>query len=283
MSKLVLKKTFIVGLLLGVVFYAGCGKGGYSQRDLNEQAVLGVNWYQTAAEMRALSYQAFNLARLRFHQDLEHQRDKKRAVIVDIDETILDNSPWQAGLIDTDRGYPDGWADWCRAAEAKPLPGAVEFLNDVADNGGDVFYISNRSVEIKVGTMTNLKALGFPQVEESHMLLKEASSDKEPRRKSIEETHHIVLLMGDNLGDFAEIFYKKSRAERAAAVDRLKDEFGQKFIILPNPLYGDWESAIYDYQHNLSPKQKSQARKSTLTLFPPQNPPPSDRRADVQR
>jgi 5'-nucleotidase (lipoprotein e(P4) family) len=277
MSKLVLKKTFIVWLLLGVVFYAGCGKAGYSQRDLNEQAVLGLTWYQTAAEMRALSYQAFNLARLRFHQDLEHQHDKKRAVVVDIDETILDNSPWQAGLIDTDRGYPDGWKDWCRAAEAKPLPGAVEFLNDVVDNGGDVFYISNRSVELKTGTMANLTALGFPQVEEGHMLLKETSSNKEPRRKIVEETHHIVLLMGDNLGDFAEIFTGKSRAERAAAVDRLRNEFGQKFIVLPNPLYGDWEGAIYDYQYNLSPEQKSRARKSSLPPWPPPSPSPSDR------
>lgn len=271
MGKTFTKNVLAFLALFTIIFYSGCGKTSTSQKDLNEQSVLALLWYQSSAEMRALSYQAFNLARLRFDQDLEREHDKKRAVVVDIDETVLDNSPWQAGLVGTEKSFPEGWENWCRSAEAKALPGAVEFLEYIVSKGADVFYVSNRSVQVKSGTMANLKAAGFPQVEESHMLLKETDSDKEPRRQRIEETHQIVLLIGDNLGDFDAVFYKKGSTGRAGAVDQLKNRFGQKYIMLPNPMYGDWEGAVYRFRYDLSPAEKSQARKSALTPWSPPN------------
>ena len=85
-----------------------------------EHAVL---WIQTAGEVRALHYQAFNLAKLRLDQDLRlrpGKQGKKRAVVVDVDETVLDNSPYQARVLRTDEGYPKGWVDWLEMAEAAP-------------------------------------------------------------------------------------------------------------------------------------------------------------------
>ena len=218
--------------------------------------------------MRATSYQAFNVAKLIFDRDLDEVTSaQKRAVVVDIDETVLDNSPYEAGIIGKNFGYPSGWAEWINAAEAEALPGAVEFLNYVLEKGADVFYVSNRKVEFKEATMKNLKALGFPQVVDTHMLLKEETSDKEPRRLQVRADHRIVLIIGDNLNDFDNIFRKKGVDERLASVDMVKDEFGTKFIVLPNPMYGDWEGAVYDYNWELSPKEKSDTRKSNLNTW----------------
>ena len=260
--------VFVAMAVLAVSVNTNADSEGYPTRDLNEQLVMGILWYQKSAEMRALSYQAFGMARLMFDIDLQKRTsDKGRAVVVDIDETVLNNSPYEAGLISKDIGYPTGWAQWIDEAAAEPLPGAIEFLNYVVENGADVFYVSNRKSRFKEATMKNLKAFGFPQVSDAHVLLRENTSDKEPRRQKVREDHRIVLLIGDNLNDFDSIFRKKGIDERLAAVDRLKDKFGTAFIVLPNPMYGDWEGAIYDYDWKMNPQQKNQARKSSLAVW----------------
>jgi 5'-nucleotidase (lipoprotein e(P4) family) len=237
----------------------------YTSKDLNEQTVMGMLWYQRAAEMRALCYQAFNTAKLIFDLDLEKNgTGKKRAVVVDIDETVLDNSPYNAGFVDKDIGYPTGFAEWVNAAKADVVPGAVGFLNYVVEKGADVFYITNRKIRFKEATIKNMKALGFPQLLDDHLLMREKSSDKEARRQIVRKNHRIVLLMGDNLNDFDSIFRKKGIDGRSAAVDTVKDKFGAQFIVLPNPMYGDWEGAAYDFNWKLTPKQKSEARKKLL-------------------
>jgi len=237
-------------------------------KDLNEQLVLATLWIQRSAEFRALSYQAYNVAKMMFDLDLQTgAAGNKRAVIVDIDDTVLDNSPYEAGIIDNNFGYPTGWGDWCNAGIAKALPGAVDFLKYVVSKGGDVFYLSNRKVKYKEGTMKNLKALGFPQVTDDRMLLRENTSDKEPRREIVRKEHRIVLLMGDNLNDFDNIFREKNLVDRAAAVEQVKDQFGSQFIVLPNPMYGDWEGSVYDGNWKLSPAEKNKARKAALSRW----------------
>ena len=264
-----LKKAFLT-VLTAMMFLLVSGTAGadpksYTVQDLNEQLVMSTLWYQRSAEMRALSYQAFNLAKLAFDMDLKKMDSgKKRAVVVDIDETILDNSPYQAGIIGNDFGYPTGWAEWKNAAKAEALPGAVEFLNYVVEKGADVFYISNTKERFREGTKKNLKALGFPQVLDDHILLRQKTSNKEPRRQIVRKDHRIVLLMGDNLNDFDNLFRKKGLDDRAAAADTVKEKFGKISIVLPNPIYGDWEGAVYKGNWKLSPKQKSEARKSSL-------------------
>lgn len=263
-------KYLLLVLLLGVGFLTVSITGSaraqdYTIKDLNEQLVMGTLWIQRSAEVRALSYQAFNVAKLIFDLDLQKGASgKKKAVIVDIDDTVLDNSPYQAAMVDDNFGYPEGWGEWCNAAEAEALPGAVDFLKYVVSKGGDVFYISNRKVKYKEGTMKNLKALGFPQVTDDHVLLREKTSNKEPRREIVRKEHRIVLLMGDNLNDFDNIFRKKSLGDRAAAVDQVKDQFGTKFIVLPNPMYGDWEGGVYKGNWKMSPAEKNKARKAAL-------------------
>ncbi|TDX51396.1 5'-nucleotidase, lipoprotein e(P4) family [Orenia marismortui] len=265
---------FLVGITIAA--FGGCtqqqeeipkenNQAEYKLKDLNEQLVMGTLWYQTAAEMRALSYQAFNMAKLIFDNDLKNNTSReKRAVIVDVDETVLDNSPYEAYLVGKNISYPKGWDDWINSAQAKALPGAIDFLNYVVDNGGDVFYITNRKSHLEDATVKNLQDLKFPQADSEHVLTRTDTSDKEPRRQVVDQNHRIILLMGDNLNDFKSAFADKRIQERFDVVDQYKGKFGEKFILLPNPMYGEWEGAVYDYNWDRSPEAKSKARKENL-------------------
>ena len=235
----------------------------------NEYSLGGVLFHQTAAEYRALSYQAYNLARLRLDLDLQQNKRNRtsRAVIVDADETVIDNSPYQATLAKNHTAYAaDTWHDWCVKAEAKPLPGAVEFLQYAHRKGVHVFYVTNRRVQEKDCTAENLRKMGFPDVSDETLLIRTdtTTSSKEARRQTIAQKHRIVLLIGDNLNDLAQVFERKPVAERKAAVDAVQAEFGARFIVLPNAMYGDWESALYGYQNGLSEADKRLLRTNAL-------------------
>lgn len=243
----------------------------YSSKDLNEQLVMSTLWMQASAEYKALSYQAFNLAKMQFDRYLsEHTGSKKVAVVVDADETVIDNSGYQAWLIDKNFGYSSKtWGEWMDAAEAKAMPGATDFLNYVVSKGGEVFYITNRKISGLEGTRKNLKALGFPNVDDAHLMLKDTTSNKKPRRDKVAENYDITLLIGDNLNDFSSDFKSENLAESDAAVERNKALFGTKFIMLPNPGYGDWEGKVYDGNWGATAAEKNKMRKSKLRVWQP--------------
>jgi len=238
-----------------------------AQNTYIEGAVL---WQQTSGERRALSYQAFNLARMMLDRDLKMNRGnrKPRAVIVDLDETILDNSRFEGMLRQKRVNYNQkDWTDWCNRAEATAVPGAVEFLRYAASRGVTVFYITNRNDSQKQGTATNLKKLGFPNVNDQTLLVQTdlKNSTKEPRRQNVGSRFRVVLLMGDDLNDFSDVFENSRTSEsRMATADRYREEFARRFIVLPNAMYGNWESAIYGYNFKLSEAEKAEKRKSLL-------------------
>ena len=238
-----------------------------AQNTYIEGAVL---WQQSSGERRALSYQAFALARLMLDRDLRmNRRDRKpRAIIVDLDETVLDNSRYEGMLLQDRVNYNQKtWTEWINRAEATAVPGAVEFLRYAASRGVKVFYITNRNDAQKQGTATNLKKLGFPNVSDQTLLVQTdlKNSTKEPRRQSVGAKFRIVLLMGDDLNDFSDVFENSRTVEsRMAAADRYKEEFGKRFILLPNAMYGNWESAIYGYNFKLSEAEKAEKRRSLL-------------------
>jgi 5'-nucleotidase (lipoprotein e(P4) family) len=235
----------------------------------NEYQTGAVLWQQSSAEARALQYQAYALARLMLDRDLRvnARLKRKRAVVVDVDETVLDNSPSQAALVINRQAFTSAaWTDWCNRAKASAIPGAVEFLKYAAARYVRVFYVTNRRDAEKAGTITNLKQLGFPDVSDETVVVRTDVSSKEPRRQKISERYRIVLLCGDNLADFAGVFEGKTTEERAAAVDAARQKFGTQFIVLPNAMYGDWENAIYGYDSRLSEQEKSARRKAALKM-----------------
>jgi 5'-nucleotidase (lipoprotein e(P4) family) len=236
----------------------------------NEYLAGAVLWQQTSGERRALSYQAFTLARMLLDRDLRMNRriKKPRAIIVDLDETILDNSRNEGRLLKNRINFNQkDWTAWVNRAEATAVPGSVEFLRYAAARGVRVFYITNRNESQKQGTATNLEKLGFPNVNEQTLLVQTdlSSSSKEARRQTVGAKYRIVLLMGDDLNDFAAVFENSKTVEsRVEAADRNKDQFGARFILLPNPMYGSWETAIYGYGSKLSEAEKAAKRKDAL-------------------
>lgn len=239
----------------------------------NEYQEGAVLWTQSSGEERALCYQAFTLARMMLDRDLRMNRRSRmrRAVVVDVDETVLDNSRYQATLIKNRQSYnAQSWTDWVNRAEATAIPGAVEFLRYASSRGVRVFYITNRRLAEKEATATNLRKLGFPDVSDQTLLVRTdaPSTSKEPRRQAVSAKFRIVLLIGDNLNDFAEVFEKRKTVnDRVAATEQNKEQFGVRFIVLPNPMYGDWENAIYDYNFTLTEEEKAAKRKSQLKTY----------------
>ena len=236
----------------------------------NEYQTAAILWTQSSAEFRALAYQTFALARLRLDENLRRRGPRRGAVIVDADETVLDNSRFQAEMVL--RGLPFEsrvWSAWCQRAEAGAVPGAVDFLSYAARRGVTVFYITNRRQAEKAGTIANLKKLGFPTVNEDTVMVREEGtpSSKEPRRQKVAARYRILLLIGDNLNDFSDHFSGKLIPERAAQVDRERAEFGSRFIVVPNPMYGDWESAVYENKSGLSEAEKKSYRHKALKGF----------------
>ena len=242
--------------------------------DLSYQ-ISGVLYMQKAGEYRALCYQAFNIARLRLDADfqkknLKHlpkaERKMPRAIMVDIDETVLDNSPAQAYGIKHSKGFnlPD-WYAWGDMRKAKAIPGAVDFLNYAHSRGVKIFYVSNRDEVQKAATMDNLKKVGFEDITDANVMLRQKESSKVARRDIIRKTYRIVMQVGDNLDDFSGTFEKKSVEDRFAEVDKAREHFGKDYIALPNAMYGTWESAIYGYGR-LTDEQKAEKRLDALEM-----------------
>ena len=233
-----------------------------------------VLFMQTSAEFRALCFQAFNQARQTLDRDLRRRtRDRrKRAVVVDIDETVLDNSPYQGWQVLNNSDYvSETWYQWTGRAEAKPIPGAVDFLRYANSRGVRVFYVSNRDKAKELEpTMKNLRALNFPDVSEQTVLLREPNvSSKQPRRDLIGTRQRIVLLVGDNLGDLAKDFEVRDIPGRYLAVDNNRARFGADFIVLPNAMYGGWENALFPPGTSSDPAVRADLRRKALVGFTP--------------
>ena len=247
----------------------------------NEYQVGGTLYMQKAAEYRALAYQAFNLARWQLDSDFDKKNVKKlpktdrkmpRAIVVDIDETVLDNSPAQAYNIKNRLPFDlKQWYAWGEMRKAKSIPGAVDFLNYATSKGVKVFYISNRDEVQKQATVDNMKAVGFSDVTAENVLLRQLDADKKPfspkgpRRDMIMQKYRIVLLMGDNLDDVSSVFEKRTIADRFDEVDKAKTDWGKRWIVLPNAMYGTWENAIYEYGR-LTEAQKTEKRANSMEL-----------------
>jgi 5'-nucleotidase (lipoprotein e(P4) family) len=225
-------------------------------------------YQQKAAEYRALCFQAFNIAHQRVDEIILTKTEKPKAIITDLDETILDNSAYEAHQTLQGKNYESSsWAQWAAMASADTVPGAASFLKYAASKGLEIFYVTNRDEKDRIPTLKNLQKFSLPNTDNAHLFPAQNTSSKEVRRKNIEMNYDVVMLLGDNLGDFSFLFDKKSTDERTQNVNAVEREFGNRFIILPNPVYGDWESALYNYNFSLTPSQKDSVIKATLTGY----------------
>lgn len=224
-------------------------------------------WQQYSGEYRALAFQAYNFARLSLKEALWQQANgKPNCVIVDADETVIDNSRFQGYELKNGVSYvPAHWTEWTAKAMADTVPGALSFLKFAASKNVETFYITNRDEADRKGTMENLRKLGFPNVDDAHVLLKTTTSDKQKRRDSVLATYNVLLFCGDNLSDFSNVFYREGK-DTKTEVDAHHYLFGTKFIVLPNAMYGDWEKLLYK-EEKFSDAEKANQRFEKLKSY----------------
>jgi acid phosphatase len=172
------------------------------------------------------------------------------AIITDADETLIDNSPFQARRIRDGGDFdPATWAAWSNERKARAIPGAVAFAQYAASRGVTIYYVTNRDHASEYqATADNLRALGFPLADDNSNLLlrgdpRAPGKEKGERRRLVAKDHRVVLLLGDNLGDFLD-GVGGDVAARENLIAPYADWWGSRWIMLPNPSYGSWESAV---------------------------------------
>ena len=226
-----------------------------------------VLWQQHSGEYRALCFQAYNFAKVSLPlRKGEVTNSKKNCVVVDVDETVLDNSPFQGYEIRNNKTYDQkDWMNWTGKGIADTVPGALGFLKYAATQGVETFYLSNRGTAEVEATLCNLQQMGFPHADLAHMIFKTNTSDKEPRRQALLEQYNILMLCGDNLSDFSNVFYREGKQTKEQ-VDAVQQLFGTRFVVLPNPMYGDWEKPLYK-RDSKTEAEKANERLQSLKTY----------------
>lgn len=225
-------------------------------------------WQNSSAEAYWIYKQAYEMATSKLMWNIvelsksypEGQPRRPMAVIVDIDETVLDNSPYQVNAVKNGRTFePGDWKIWTDKATAKPSPGALEFLLAARKAACEVFYVTNRDMSEMASTLKNLKDVGFPNADEAHLLLMNGASDKTERRAKVRSTHDVVLLVGDQLRDFDERFKDRSVDHGRNVVDAIADSLSKYFILLPNPMYGTYRDVVHGKGSEAEKLQRTKA------------------------
>lgn len=256
--------------------------------DDNLNAVL---WVQRSAEYRAAAETVYRAATARLDAALkdptwdalvpEERANAARglppAVVMDIDETVLDNSPYQARLVRDGAEYDEvTWDAWVREQRAKPVPGVVEFARVAQAKGVTVIYISNRAEHLIEPTLANLRTVGLPVKDDSVFLglgthvpdCEQEGSEKLCRRQFAGRSYRVLMQFGDQLGDFAQILANTPEA-RDALQAQYRDWFGERWWMLPNPTYGSWEPAVFNNNWREPREARREAKRNALDMASP--------------
>jgi len=239
-------------------------------------------WTQQSVEFKANAMAVFDLARIRLDQGLKDRRwtaapaEQKAgyeklppALIVDIDETVLDNSPYQVWMLKNGKTFSqDTWAMFCKTETSLAIPGAVEFLRYAASKGVRIFYVSNRNADLEQATRNNLRRFAFPIDEREDTVLlagekPEWRSEKGTRRSVIAERHRIILNLGDNFGDFVDA-YRGDPQERQAILNNTQGLWGRQWLMIANPTYGSFEGSPFKGNFRLPQAEQRQAKLNSL-------------------
>lgn len=246
-----LGRFLVCALLTATSMLAQAQDGASDDNDIENNLMMAMAWRQTAAEYRALYHQGFNLARLRIEMALATSREDSRplAIITDVDETVLLANDYWGYLIEQGQDFFDdaSWDRWVAQNRGVASPGALNFLNFCVANDVEIFYVTNRdqgdnTVEL---ALANLNAVGFPSVDSAHLRVLRESSNKELVQQEIRESFDVVVLLGDNLNDFARRYYSTDVDQRLGLMEEDRNRYGRDYILFPNPTDGHWIRAIF--------------------------------------
>jgi acid phosphatase len=199
-------------------------------------------------------------------------RGLKPAVVLDIDETVLDNSPYQARLVKSGGEYNEAdWAAWCKEEAARALPGVVEFTRFAAKHGIAVIYISNRAKDLDQATLANLRKAGLPVSGPEAFLglgtfvegCEQVGTEKGCRRQLVSRTYRVLMQFGDQIGDFVTVLANNAKGRRRAMAPYL-GWIGTRWFVLPNPTYGSWEPALFNNDWTAPPEERRRQKVNAL-------------------
>jgi 5'-nucleotidase (lipoprotein e(P4) family) len=219
-----------------------------------------VLWTQTAVEYRMSTVQAFRLAASQIPAALadsdwsampeQTQRSDYQslplAVIMDVDETLLDNSPFQVRMMSQGLDFDvQQWRAWVAEAQAQAMPGARAFIQYLKNNGIRPYYVSNR--ELEAPTLANIRSHLDPTATAAQVMVRNErpdwGSDKASRRQAVASEHRVLLLLGDDYNDFIQLDYD-NHEQRNQLAEQYQDYWGKRWVVLPNPQYGHWERVL---------------------------------------
>lgn len=256
-----------IGAMLLLLLSSGCA----STANNNFNSLL---WMQSASEYKANTIQAYNTALKNIDATLDDRTwtaakeqvgdcsSLPPAIVMDIDETVLDNSRYMGKMVlDGGEWSSATWNEWVALKDAPAVPGAVEFINAMRGKNVKVIFISNRKCKKgdtpgaeycqEAATIENLAKVGVGGVRPEDLLLlgEEAgwTTEKKSRREYISKKYRIMMLFGDDLGDFlAGVKSGITPQERDHLVGDNTNNWGRKWFMLPNPTYGSWISILHD-------------------------------------
>ena len=266
-----------------IIFFNNAPFANEIDNSYQKQSLLAVLFKRTSAEYKANTFQIYALAKNNIDDALEDKSwsalvDQKidyhnlpPAVILDIDETVLDNSEHQVRSIKNGTNYPIGWKEWVSEESAVALPGVKEYLSYANSKGVKVFYVTNRTHDLEEYTRNNIKNLGLPLDEDIDVLLmkneKGWTSDKTSRRDLIRKDFRVIHIFGDQLDDFIPLKdTATSISSRKMLIDKYSDMWGQKWFMLINPMYGEWEEAIYEHCWSCFPEESDRVNQRLKAL-----------------
>lgn len=242
---------------------------------MQDPRLQAVAWVQNAAEYRALTRQCYRLAERQLLAGLQDPQwtadeaqlaaddfqSKPPAVILDLDETVLDNASYNARNIVTGQPYStETWNQWCLEEKAGAIAGARRFLMRAQQLGVTVYFVTNRRDEVKEATINNLNRLQLGIVAEPGNVLTRndqlgRGGDKLSRRATVAQKHRILLLIGDNLSDLGSQLDASDQSIRNQTAEEKIEALGSRWIVMPNPVYGAWERCLPEGGEMLDLKQ----------------------------
>jgi 5'-nucleotidase (lipoprotein e(P4) family) len=226
----------------------------HASRSPSDRRVSSLLWMRTSAEYHALCLQTYRtaLAAVVARSETPRAGQLPPAVILDLDETVFDTTAFTADLALRREPYAErAWRAWVvSTGNAAPLvPGAREFVKELRARGIAAIYVSNRAEILRDPTRSALRAHGLwdESLGEDQLFLRTTSDGKDARRKEVAGRHEVLALVGDNLADFSADFEASRSAspdDRVGAVADHESRWGDEWFVLPNPVYGDWETLI---------------------------------------
>jgi acid phosphatase len=277
---MIARTTLALGAVIAALLSSGAVQA--QQPPPPNDMLLATLWTQRSIEFKGNALTVFALARIRLDEALadkkwtaapvEQKGDYQAlppAVILDIDETLLDNSRYQVWMLRNDKTFSTKtWNQFCAAQVSTAIPGALEFTKYADSKGVKVFYITNRGAETEKDTRENMAKLGFPMGGnvDTFLMQKEKpewASAKGTRRAVVTKDYRVLLNIGDNFGDFDDR-YRTGEAERQKAFDSDIAYWGRQWLVIANPTYGSFDTAPFGHDFKKPREEQRKAKWDVL-------------------